>query len=364
MSGWGRGGIVAGVLATLIALPLSIARLPVADRGVPVDTLLARVRASEGVAYSGFAESLGTFAVPTTPGLSDLTELFGGHTRMRVWWRAPTDWRVDSVTPVGERSVYRHGDGAWLWDFAANRATRTTTPDVTLPAAPDLLPAELGRRLLSEASTAELQRLPARRIAGRATAGLRLRPSEPDATIDRVDAWVDSDTGLPLRVQVWAKGARQPAVQSAFLDLRIGTPSPRTTRFQVPARAQVRSDSQRDVGQLSARFGFGNLPAQLGGLPLRRDAPNLGSFGRGPTFLAAVPLVGRNGFRLADRIGEAPDVAVDPTDGSSSLTAGPLSLLVARVAGQDWLFSGTVTVAALRRAAAALQSVALSRWGS
>lgn len=354
MSGWGRWSVVTGVLAALIALPAVVARLPVAEPGVPVDTLLARVRASADVPYSGFAETLGTLAVPTGRGLSELTDLFGSHTRLRVWRRGPTDYRVDRVDPVGEHGTYRDATGAWLWDFAANRVFRTTQPDITLPTAPDLVPADLGRRLLSEATSSELHRLPARRIAGRSAAGLRLHPTEPGATVDRVDAWVDPGTGLPLRVELWAKNAAQPALQSAFLDLHLGRPAARMTLFRPPAGAQVAVDNARDIGELAARLGSGGLPGRLAGLPLRPDALGIGVYGHGPTLLAVVPLTGEGGHRLRDRIGRAPGAVLGQDDSSAALAAGPLSLLVADVAGQSWLFTGTVTDATLRRAAAEL----------
>ncbi len=345
-----------GVLATLIALPAVISRLPVADPDVPMQALLAKVQASQRVPYSGFAESLGTVAVPTSRSFASLTDLFGGHTRMRVWRRGPTDWRVDTVDPVGEHGTYRDAAGAWLWDFADHRATRTTQPDITLPVAADLLPAELGRRLLSEATPAELHRLPARRIAGRTAAGLRLHPTDADATIDRVDTWIDPRSGLPLRVEIWAKKASQPAFQSTFLDLRVALPPAGITRFEPPVGATLSNDNVRDVGQVALQYGFGGLPERLAGLPLRDDAPRFGSYGHGPTLIAAVPLAGEGGFRLAHRIEDAPGVVVDKQDGSSALAAGPLSLLVAPVSDGIWLFTGTVTVAALRRAAAELRA--------
>ncbi|MDQ6874689.1 MAG: transcriptional regulator [Actinomycetota bacterium] len=352
----GRWSLVTGVLATLVALPPAISRLPVAVADVSTPVLLAEVRASQRVAYSGFAETFGTVAVPTGRSFANLTDLFGGHTRMRVWRRGPTDWRVDTVDPVGEHGTYRDATGAWLWDFADHRATRTTRPDITLPAAADLLPADLGRRLLSEATPGELHRLPGRRIAGRSAAGLRLRPAGADATVDRVDAWVDPGSGLPLRIEIWAKGATNPAFRSTFLDLRIALPPAGLTRFEPPVGATLSTDNVRDVGELARQYGFGDLPRRLAGLPLRDDAPSFGSYGRGPTFIAAVPLVGEGGFRLARRIVDAPGGVADKQDASSSLAAGPLSLLVAPVSDGIWLFTGTVTVAALRRAAAELRA--------
>ncbi len=57
----------------------------------------------------------------------------------------------------------------------------------------------------TERSSDELSRLPARRVAGRSAAGLRLVPADPASTIARVDVWADEASGLPLRVEVYGE---------------------------------------------------------------------------------------------------------------------------------------------------------------
>ena len=50
--------------------------------------------------------------------------------------------------------------------------------------------------------SAEVTSLPSRRIAGRDTQGLRLRPADRRTTVDHVDVWADAASAIPLRVDV------------------------------------------------------------------------------------------------------------------------------------------------------------------
>ena len=86
-------------------------------------------------------------------------------------------------------------------------ATSSAYSPVRLPDDADLAPPALARRLLAGARPAELRRLPSRRVAGR-SAGAAPAPGEPTTTIERVDVWADTATGLPLRVEAYGAGAR------------------------------------------------------------------------------------------------------------------------------------------------------------
>ncbi len=338
----------------VLSLPALAAHLPVSDKQISATALLASVRGSAAAQYSGYAESLGTLGLPAGRTFSELTDLFGARTRTRVWWRGPTDWRVDSLQAAGERGAYRDAAGVWMWDFEANRATHVDEPAYRPPITSDLVPAELGRRLLSEATPAELQRLPAIRVAGRNALGLRLRPAQRDAAVERVDAWIDAASGLVLRVELWGNHAHQPALRSSFLDLTVGRPAAKLTRFVAAAGARLTGESEFDLDALASQYGTGRPPASLIGLPLRKDTSELGTYGRGPVLVAAVPLPGRLGGRLSDRLSGAPGAQVSKDGRTQSLSVGPLSLLVTALPGRTWLLTGTVTVAALRRAAAEL----------
>jgi hypothetical protein len=350
---------VAAGVAALVALPLAVGALPARDPGLPATELLGRVRASTGEGYSGYAEAVGGLRLPLTEDFSTLTDLFGDRTRLRVWWRGPADYRVDAVRATSETDVYRDANGQWTWDYGEGRALHTTEPSLRLPRAADLEPAALGRRLLSEARPGEVSSLPARRVANRSAAGLRLRPAEPGTTVDRVDVWVEPASGVPLRVEVYGSGAARPVLSSAFLDFRAGKPSPSQTRFVSPGPDRVRRELTPDLAAAINVFSRVMPPATLAGLPLRRRVEGLGSvgtYGSGVAVLVAVPLPGRVSRPLQDQLARTPGARLSGTSvtgGAIHLTVGPLSLLLSDPPGRrSWLFTGTVTDATLGRAAA------------
>ena len=369
MPDWRWGAVAAGT-AALVALPLAVRALPPARDPVPATDLLAAVDRSGTVGYSGYAEAFGGLSLPLTYTLSTVADLFGDHTRLRVWWRGERDWRVDAVDAAGERGLHRGADGVWRWDYERNLATQTSEPPVRLPRAADLDPAALGRRLLSEARPEEVSRLPGRRVAGRSAPGLRLRPADPGSTIERVDVWVDAPTGLPLRVEVWAAGGTRPVVQSAFLDFSARMPAARDTAFSPPDGAWVSRELNQDPAAAINVFSPVIPPLELAGLPIRRRVEGLGSvgtYGTGLTVLVAVPLPGRIAGPLVDQIARTPGVTVNgaaparlpdgsvivPEDATLRLAVGPLSLLLADPPERrSWLLTGTVTAATLDRAAA------------
>jgi hypothetical protein len=148
---WAAVGVLVAVLA---ALPSLIGALPASDATVSATALRARVLASDGVAFSGYAESAGGLALPVTDQLTSVADLFSERTTMRVWWRGPADNRVDVVTAGGETGTHTGPGGTWTWEYERATATRRTTTPLALPGPPDLLPSAIGRRLVSEATTA------------------------------------------------------------------------------------------------------------------------------------------------------------------------------------------------------------------
>ena len=101
----------------------------------------------------------------------------------------------------GETGQHRTPTALWTWDYDSNRATLEEVvldPRVRLPVAADLLPSGLAERLLTDATTAEVTSLPSRRIAGRDTEGLRLRPVDRRTTVDHVDVWADASLRHPV----------------------------------------------------------------------------------------------------------------------------------------------------------------------
>lgn len=351
-----RWAVAAIGLVVLVSLPAVVAALPAGAQSISAGALLQRVKAAGNVDYSGDAVSTGGIVLPVTTTFSDLTDLFGSTTHLRIWWRGTSDWRVDTITPVGEADVHGDAAGTWTWDYQKNSAVRSETAQVRLPRAADVDPAQLGRRLLSEADPDEVQSLPARRVAGRDAAGLRLTPKDPDSTIDRVDVYVDVPTGLPVSVSVYGAGVSRPAMQTAYLALSTQAPSAAAVAFSPPRGAKTRFERVTDLADGANRYAPFRPAAELAGYPLRTRVEGLGAvgtYGRGVTVLSAVPLPSRYSGSLRSQIAVVPGVT-QVSDGAL-LQVGPLSLLLtADRDGVAWLIGGTVTPATLERAAGGL----------
>ena len=349
-----RWAMVAALVAVLVAVPIVISVLPATDTDISAADLLEKVQDSGDVSYSGYAQSIGGVLLPINEQLPELVELFADRTTTRVWWRSPEQWRVDTIGLTGETGVHRQGETTWTWEYEANRATVSRVPDLRTPRPDDLLPSELGRRLLSEAEADEVTRLPAERIAGVNAPGLRLNPREPQSNVDRVDIWADPGTGLPLRVAIYGEGARLPAVTTSFLDIDFERPDPEITSFSPPPGARVQFEEVPDVVAAADRFGPYIPLDRLAGLDRREQTEGLGSvgdYGRGVTVLVAVPLPREFAEPLRRQLLEAPGVQLDNPLGTA-VTVGPFSVLLTS-AGEDvsFLLTGTVDLETLQRAA-------------
>jgi outer membrane lipoprotein-sorting protein len=352
-----RWAAVGVLVAALLALPAVIRTLPVSDAAVPAAELRARAMASESLRFSGYAVSAGSLALPVTDQLSSVADLFSARTMMRVWWRGPSDNRVDVVTPAGETGTHRSVLGTWTWSYEAATATRTAANPLELPAAPDVLPNSLGRRLLSEAADGELSRLGARRVAGRDTLGLRLSPAAAASSVSRVDVWVDAGTGLPLQVEVVAKGAARTALDTRFLDLDLAVPKAGVTAFRAPPGANVRGGREAEVVlEAGRRIRPVQLPAELAGLPRRRldGVPDgIGLYGSGVTLLAVAPAPESLADGLRTALSSSPASVVDSL--GTRLAVGPVAVMIVEPRGRGpYVLTGTVTLDALATAAAQL----------
>ncbi|HYY81596.1 MAG TPA: hypothetical protein VFD04_20810 [Actinomycetes bacterium] len=355
---WRRGWrwlALAGATAAAAATPAVVAAVPAADRPIGAEALLARVRASAAVPYQGYAESRAGLGLPDVPQAGRVVALLGETTRMRAWVASPQVWRVDELTTIGERDLYHQPWGTWLWDSGARQAERTTGEAAVRFARPaDLLPPELGRRLAAAAGPGEVSRLPARRVAGVDALGLRIIPRDPATTVGRVDLWADPRSGLPVRVELLARGARSPIVTTSFLGLRQAPPPAATVGFRVPADATVEVDDAPDVARAIDRFSPFVLPDPLAGQPRRtRVAGAAGTYGRGFAVVAVLAFPARFSPRTRAFLDEVPTVR-GPW-GEASLVATPLlNGLVFEQGEAAYALAGTVPPAQLERVATVL----------
>jgi hypothetical protein len=352
--GW-RWLVVAGAVALLVSLPGLVAAVPARDRPVAAEALLARVAGSDRVAYQGYAEARAGLGLPDVPRAGRVVALLGETTRMRAYVAGPERWRVDELTPVGERDLYRTERGTWHWDSGERRAVSTSGEAAVRFARPaDLLPPELGRRVAAAAEPGETTRLGARRVAGVHALGLRITPRSAGTTVARADLWAEGATGLPVRVELTAKGGNGPIVTTSFLDLRLRAPDPEVVRFAVPDDADVQRDQAPDLAGAIGRFSPFTLSDQLAGLERRtRFGGAASTYGRGFELVAVLAFPARFSPRTRDFLAKVP-TRPGPWGEASVIATPLLNGMVFEREGVAYALAGTVTQPLLDRVAADL----------
>jgi hypothetical protein len=346
--------VVAAVAVVLVAAPVVLAALPASARMDP-GTLRTRMLASVNVPYQGYAESTGSLGLPDLPNLSEVTSLLGGTTRLRSWYVAPQHWRVDEITGVGERDTYSVPGSTFVWDNGQNQYTQVVGDEpVRLPRGADLLPPDLARRVLEDEP--KVTALPAKRVAGIDAAGLRVTPSDPQTAIGQVDIWADPDSGLPLRVEMTAKGQPAPVVVTAFQSVSLQRPDDDVI---VPKPSPDSGFTATDAPDVIGTLGQFPLPPALAGHSRQPGrGGGLGVYGTGLAAFVVAPLPHDVAGGVVDAMGKAGGKTVTLPGGRGTLlTISTLSVLVERSYRRSFLLAGVVDPALLAQAAAELSTL-------
>jgi hypothetical protein len=348
------------------AVPSVVASIPAAGSPIGVDQLRQRIAASATQQYSGYARTQAELGLPSLPDLGDLTSLLSGTTNVRVWYQAHDVNRVDVIDNVGERDVYQTPQGTYTWDYASNLLTEVVgTSPLRLPTAGDLLPPALARRVLTMDPSDPVTALPPQRIAGISAAGLRIQPTDPDTTVARADIWADPDNGLPLRVEITARGATKPIMMSWFLNIDIGAPD---------ASALAPPSQPGGVSQVAAptilstvnQLGRYPLPRWLGSheaQPQLPGLPGVGRYGSGLSQFVVLPLprnVASSAFDTASKNGGK---KVTLPFGRATVIQIPLLTVLIEQVGyrRSYLITGLVNPTVLEQAANELANLRIRR---
>jgi hypothetical protein len=341
--------LVAAVALVAVLVPRVPDWLPVSATSVDPGELRQRVLASTNQPYQGYAEVNGSLRLPQLPHLSDLTTLLTGTTRVRTWYAAPSRWRFAVVSTAGERDVYGTPEGEFTWDYGNNQVTRLVGQvPVRVPRAGDLTPPELARRVLSAAAGDPVTALPARRIAGRDVPGLRLTPRDPDTTIGHVDLWVDPGSGVPLAVEMTARGADRPVAASRFLEFDATAPAADVLTPRRPWGSGYSIVSAPGIADALGVLGRGFPPPRLAGRALRETTAagvrGVGVYGTGLSAFVEVRVPDDIGAQAADAVEKAGGRSEEFPQGKvTRLTITPLSVAVARSAFGRWYMLAGLT---------------------
>ncbi|RJT87108.1 outer membrane lipoprotein carrier protein LolA [Cryobacterium melibiosiphilum] len=207
--------------------------------------------------------------------------LTGSHTA-RVFADGPGNLRVQVIDRLDERNLIVNGDEVWFYDSDSNEATHLSIPagteadaraqleEAKTKAAAELgempTPAELADTLLADLdSSTEVTVGTDTAIAGRDAYELRLTPRTDETLVASASIFVDSETGMPLSVNVRAQGQQDPAFQVAFTEVSFTAPDAALFTFTPPAGATVTEQALPDHDGTSDHD-FGEKPA--GDLPV------------------------------------------------------------------------------------------------
>jgi hypothetical protein len=354
-----RWGLAAVATALILSTPYAGRLRPVHDSGVSTAGLLAAVRDSALTAYSGTVEVHGTVGLPIADRFTDLADMFGGETRLRVWWRGTGDWRVDRLLETGEVDLFHQGPQTVEWDYERGFARASSDPEIRLPRDSDLLPPVVARDALDGVDAADVTRLSPRRVAGVDAVGLRVEIDDRRSTLRHVDLWVDPETGVTLGADVYGD-ASQPAVSTVFTTYSRAVPADAVTRFRPRRHVPVVQERVLDLADAAQEFFRVPTPPTLDGL-VRTSGRSAAVYGAGLTRILLVPLPPREAGELAYRLKQT---GARKVHGQRVLRVGPLGVLVTRATRRmplRWLLAGTVTDSTLVAAVSDVYDLSRSR---
>jgi hypothetical protein len=338
-----RWAAVAAGTLLLVAGPIAVRAWPAQDQAVSAADLLAKIEDSLDHPYSGYVETRGTLQLPVADRFTDVGDLFGSTTRMRVWWRSEEAWRVDKLLTTGESDLIHNVQGTMRWRYEQNDADLSHDPAIRLPRTADLVPPEVADLLLEGVGPSEVRRLPAARVAGVDALGLRMRPAARQSSIDHVDVWADPDSGVVLRIAVVGQGSDTAAFTSEFAEFSAATPPAERTTFVPPEGADFDFDDVLDIADAANQYAPVLPPDTVAGLAKSPQADRaVGIYGSGVTRLLAIPLRDNEADPLREQLRITPGVRSVPQ--GTLVTIGPLGVLMSGHDGQNgWLVAGTVT---------------------
>jgi outer membrane lipoprotein-sorting protein len=215
--------------------------------------LLADLAQVKPPALSGTVVETARLGLPELPDVGgsaaqiSLTNLVTGSHTARVWLDGPDRQRFALVGDLAESDVVHDGKDVWIYTSSANRATHVTIPaDVQDSAkkaiAPSSMPtpAQVAADVLAAMSpTTEVTVDATARVAGRPAYQLVLSPKDSHALITSVTIALDSQTSVPLRVQVYGRDTVTPAFETGFTDVTFAAPPASVFHFIPPTGAQV-----------------------------------------------------------------------------------------------------------------------------
>lgn len=276
----GRWAVPAGVLAATGAVMAgALISTAQASPALPARTpaqLLAAVAGHKGPlpALTGTvveSVSLGLPSLPGTDNPTSVTSLLTGNHTVRVWYDSTRRFRLAVPGPMSESDLVVNGGTAWYWQSSTNSVTRFALPAGTGPAghvpapAMALTPQQAAQRALAAVGPSTKVSVQSNvNVAGEAAYQLVLAPRSTSSLIGQVRIAVDATRYVPLRVQVFARGARNPAFQVGYTSISFVRPAATNFAYTPPPAAKVTKVTLGSLGSARSGKQTGAAPAVLG----------------------------------------------------------------------------------------------------
>jgi outer membrane lipoprotein-sorting protein len=192
--------------------------------------------------------SLGLPQLPQTAGNpTSMTSLLTGSHTMKVYYQDSKHYRLAIPQPSSETDIIANGSTVWLWQSASDSVTEFTgagqadakkaVPQVTQT---PLTPQQAADQVLAKVGATTLVSVQANvMVAGEPSYELVLAPKDSRSLVGKVVIAIDGKYGVPLRVQLYAKGATSPAFQVGYTALQWVAPAPANFSFTPPKGASV-----------------------------------------------------------------------------------------------------------------------------
>jgi outer membrane lipoprotein-sorting protein len=236
------GVVTAGAKGSSKLTPIGVQKLlhNVATNAAKTTAINGDFAWSNGLLGTSSLLSLGGNQTPS--GLSSL--LLGGSGRL---WLQDGKMRLESQGQNGDLVAIANGTTAWTWDSVTNTATKYALPtpaaDTSTPmAAPSssLDPTTAIANLIAKlAPTATLSLGDQQVVAHRDAYILKLTPTSPTTTVAAIEVAIDGHRWVPLRVQVFAKGASGAVLSAGFASVSYKPVAAGLFSFTPPSGATV-----------------------------------------------------------------------------------------------------------------------------
>jgi outer membrane lipoprotein-sorting protein len=235
------GGVAVGTLASASEPDLP----PRSAAQLLVDLQTARLDGLSGTVVQ--RAELGLPDIANLAGMSGqgLASLVSGKNTLRVWYAGPEQARIALMSTLGEQDVIRNGDDVWIWNSRTKEARHATLPEggqetpqavPGMPSTPQEA-ADMALKAIDPSTEVTVDRTST--VAGRDAYQLVLRPRDKASLVGQITIAIDATEHVPLRFQVFPKGADDVAFEAAFTQISFDRPDAGQFTFNPPPGTKV-----------------------------------------------------------------------------------------------------------------------------